>query len=61
MTEDDLKPDIDVDKITSKKKAKHAISRLSKAIRYHNYRYYILDSPVIDDSEYDSLLLNLIA
>ncbi|MFW9861925.1 MAG: NAD-dependent DNA ligase LigA [Candidatus Thorarchaeota archaeon] len=61
MTEDDLKPDIDVDKITSKKKAKHAISRLSKAIRYHNYRYYVLDSPVIDDSEYDSLLLNLIA
>lgn len=61
MTEDDLKPDIDVDKITSKKKAKHAISRLSKAIRYHNHRYYVLDSPVIGDAEYDTLLLKLIA
>ncbi|MFX0055514.1 MAG: NAD-dependent DNA ligase LigA [Promethearchaeota archaeon] len=61
MTKDELRPDIDVDKITSKKNAKHAISRLSKSIRYHNHRYYVLDSPVIDDSEYDALLLNLIA
>ncbi|MHA2301850.1 MAG: DNA ligase LigA-related protein, partial [Candidatus Thorarchaeota archaeon] len=61
MNDDDLKPDIDIGKIGSKKKAKAAINKLSKAIRYHNHRYYVLDSPVIDDSEYDSLLLNLIA
>ncbi len=61
MEPNDLRPDIDVSKISSRKSAKAAINGLSKAIRYHNYRYYVLDAPVIDDSEYDTLLLNLIS
>ncbi|MDH4215167.1 MAG: NAD-dependent DNA ligase LigA, partial [Candidatus Thorarchaeota archaeon] len=36
-------------------------AKLRDAIRYHNYRYYVLDSPVIPDSEYDRLFLTLIA
>ena len=54
-----IKPNFDVDKIKSKKDAKVAIKTLSDAIHHHNYRYYILDSPVITDSEYDHLLLQL--
>ena len=55
----DMKPNIDVDKVTSKKAAKGAIKQLSEAIHYHNYRYYVLDTPVITDLEYDKLLLQL--
>lgn len=55
----DQNPKIDVAKITSKKDAQVAIKRLSDAIHYHNYRYYVLDSPVITDPEYDQLLLQL--
>ncbi len=57
----DLKPKIDADKITDKSEARQAIERLSQAIRFHNYRYYILDDPMITDSEYDKLLLTLIS
>jgi len=53
-------PIIDITKITTKKDAKAAIKKLSDAIHFHNYRYYVLDSPVIKDREYDRLLLQLI-
>ncbi|MGD9153043.1 MAG: NAD-dependent DNA ligase LigA [Gammaproteobacteria bacterium] len=33
--------------------------RLIKAIREHNYRYYVLDAPTIPDSEYDRLFRQL--
>ncbi|MFX1482620.1 MAG: NAD-dependent DNA ligase LigA, partial [Promethearchaeota archaeon] len=56
---DDMKPKINVDRIQTRKDAEDAISKLSDAIHYHNYRYYVLDSPVITDSEYDQLLLQL--
>ncbi len=59
MSRDKL-PDVDVSKITSKKDAKSAIKELSDAIHFHNYRYYVLDSPIIKDREYDRLLLQLI-
>jgi len=52
-------PTIDVAKITKKKDAKIAIKKLSEAIHFHNYRYYVLDSPEIKDQEYDKLLLQL--
>jgi DNA ligase (NAD+) len=58
MTQE-TKPNFDVEKIKSKKEAKVAIKKLSDAIHHHNYRYYILDSPVITDSEYDRFLLQL--
>ncbi|MBI4682180.1 MAG: NAD-dependent DNA ligase LigA [Nitrospirae bacterium] len=32
---------------------KHEIEKLVKDLSYHCYRYYVLDSPVISDSEYD--------
>lgn len=55
----DRKPKIDVANIKSKKDAKSAVKKLSDAIHFHNYRYYVLDSPVIPDLEYDQLLLQL--
>jgi len=52
-------PDVDLTKINTEKDAEKAISELSDAIHFHNYRYYVLDSPVISDREYDRLLRQL--
>lgn len=41
------------------KTAKKEIERLREEINYHNYRYYVLDSPVIPDAEYDRLMRRL--
>ncbi|MBI1910679.1 MAG: NAD-dependent DNA ligase LigA [Deltaproteobacteria bacterium] len=41
------------------KEAKAEIERLKKEINYHNYRYYVLDSPAITDAEYDRLMRQL--
>ncbi|MDI6890423.1 MAG: NAD-dependent DNA ligase LigA [Thermodesulfovibrionales bacterium] len=38
---------------------KKEIERLVKELNYHCYRYYVLDSPVISDEEYDRLYLRL--
>ncbi len=38
---------------------KAQIKQLRKQINDHNYRYYVLDSPVIADGEYDQLLRRL--
>ncbi len=35
------------------------IEELRKLINYHNYRYYVLDSPEISDAEYDALMREL--
>ncbi len=35
------------------------IEKLVRDINYHNYRYYVLDSPVISDEEYDRLYRRL--
>jgi DNA ligase (NAD+) len=35
------------------------IEELRKEIHYHDYRYYVLDSPVISDAEYDGLMREL--
>ncbi|MEW6354484.1 MAG: NAD-dependent DNA ligase LigA, partial [Pseudomonadota bacterium] len=35
------------------------VTALREQINYHNYRYYVLDSPVIPDAEYDRLLREL--
>ncbi len=34
-------------------------SQLRKDLHYHNYRYYVLDQPVISDSAYDAMLQEL--
>ncbi len=36
------------------------IEELRKLIEYHNYRYYVLDSPEISDQEYDKLFKELL-
>ena len=41
------------------KSAEERIEYLSDTIRYHNKKYYIEDSPEIEDFEYDALLREL--
>jgi len=41
------------------KKTQKEIDRLRKELNYHNYRYYVLDSPVVTDAEYDRMLRRL--
>lgn len=38
---------------------KNEIETLIKAINEHNYRYYVLDAPVVSDAEYDQLFRQL--
>lgn len=38
---------------------KQRIAELREKIRYHNYRYYVLNDPEISDAEYDRLLREL--
>ena len=35
------------------------IEKLRDEIRYHEYRYYVLDSPEISDFEFDKLMRRL--
>jgi DNA ligase (NAD+) len=35
------------------------VEQLKEEIRQHNYRYYVLDSPIISDAEFDRLLREL--
>ncbi len=42
-----------------KQEAKKIIEDLRKQLHYHNYRYYVLDDPVISDSQYDAMLKRL--
>src|SRR4030067_1427985 len=37
-------------------KLKKRAEELREQINYHNYRYYVLDSPVVSDAQYDKLL-----
>jgi DNA ligase (NAD+) len=39
--------------------AEKRIDKLREEINYHNYRYYVLDNPVISDYEYDPLMREL--
>jgi DNA ligase (NAD+) len=40
-------------------KIKKEIERLRKELRYHNYRYYVLNQPEISDYKFDSLMKKL--
>jgi len=44
----------------NKEEARRRSSKLGEEINYHNYRYYVLDDPVISDYEYDTLMKELI-
>ena len=39
--------------------ARHRIAELSEVIRDHQFRYYVLDKPIITDAEFDTLLKEL--
>jgi len=43
----------------TKQEAKKEIEKLRKEIHYHDYRYYVLNEPVISDAEYDKLMRRL--
>lgn len=45
----------------SQDEIKARIDALRDQIRFHNYRYYALDEPVISDAEYDMLFRELVA
>ena len=55
----DFKPDISIEEIDSLEKAKEAAKELRQAIRKNDYQYYVLDDPLISDSEYDHLMHDL--
>jgi len=55
----ELKPDVSPESIESIEAAREAVEKLRRAIRYHNYRYYVLDDPVVSDAEYDRLMRDL--
>jgi len=55
----ELQPEISTESVSSRDEAEDAIEKLRQAIRYHNYRYYVLDDPVISDAEYDELMQDL--
>ena len=40
-------------------KVSETIKSLRGKINNHNYQYYVLDNPIISDSEYDKLLKDL--
>src|SRR3990170_3580506 len=39
--------------------AKLRVEELRAQVAYHDYRYYVLDSPEISDAEYDELMREL--
>jgi DNA ligase (NAD+) len=45
--------------MTDIERDKQRIEELRKTLNYHNYRYYVLDSPEISDAEYDELMKEL--
>lgn len=47
-------------KKTTRVQIQKEIEQLRKDLNYHNYRYYVLNDPLISDFEYDQLLRNLI-
>jgi NAD-dependent DNA ligase len=52
-----LEPDTDFEPVegTSEAAAERQAGRLRAAIRFHDYRYYVLNDPVIADRTYDEL------
>lgn len=59
MNDVNKKPAVSPESIETEEEAQEAIRKLREAIRYHNYRYYVLDAPVISDTEYDELMNDL--
>lgn len=45
----------------AEQEAEEQAEELREAIRYHDYRYYVLDDPIISDPAYDALFDRLLA
>lgn len=43
----------------TKRRVSAEIQKIRDDINYHNYRYYVLDSPVVSDQQYDRLMRRL--
>jgi len=43
----------------TKPEAARRVEELRRQIEHHNYRYYVLDDPVVSDAEYDELMLEM--
>ncbi len=50
---------INLDEINNVNEAGDAVAKLREAIRHHDYRYYVLNDPVVSDAEYDRLFSQL--
>lgn len=44
----------------SREEAKRRLAELRRIIEEHNYRYFVLDAPIITDQEYDALMRELL-
>jgi DNA ligase (NAD+) len=40
-------------------RTRQRVERLREVLRYHSYRYHVLDDPEISDAEYDALMVEL--
>jgi len=45
--------------VTDSESAKIRVAQLREELNFHNYRYYVLDDPVISDQQYDLLFREL--
>ena len=52
-------PTVNTNRIESRQDAAEAVEELREAVRYHDYRYYVQDDPLISDREYDRLFQTL--
>ncbi len=61
MEEEDLEllPEVNIEDMSGAEEAESKARELREAVRYHNYRYYVLNDPVISDKEYDELMSKL--
>ena len=45
--------------MVAKQETRDRIAKLREQLNFHNYRYYVLDDPLIPDAEYDRMLREL--
>ncbi len=50
---------LDISKIKDKEEVKKVINELRDVIKFHDYRYYVLNEPIITDYQYDQLFHKL--
>jgi DNA ligase (NAD+) len=52
-------PSVQPKEVDSEKKAQEAVELLREAVRFHDYRYYVLNDPIVSDTQYDELFQTL--